>query len=87
MLTQTDPTFANWDQDETALDDAYETQDPAVGRGRAACGGDRHRRPVRRASPATSGRGAGIRSDGAHFTVESFARYVVHDVTHHLVDV
>ena len=29
----------------------------------------------------------GTRSDGARFTVESFARYVVHDVVHHLVDV
>ena len=86
MLNETDPTFANWDQDATALEDAYDTQDPATvaieletaafriaGRFDAVRDDGWSRR--------------GIRSDGAHFTVESFARYVVHDVTHHLVDV
>jgi len=86
MLTETDPTFANWDQDATAVDDAYAVQDPAVvtvelhvaangvaDRFDAVTGAEWSRR--------------GLRSDGAHFTVESFARYVVHDVTHHLVDV
>jgi hypothetical protein len=29
----------------------------------------------------------GYRSDGAEFTVESFARYFVHDPVHHLHDV
>ena len=29
----------------------------------------------------------GTRSDGAHFTVESFARYLIHDPVHHLWDV
>jgi hypothetical protein len=29
----------------------------------------------------------GRRSDGACFTVESFARYLVHDAVHHLYDV
>jgi hypothetical protein len=29
----------------------------------------------------------GARSDGAHFTVESFARYFIHDPIHHLYDV
>jgi hypothetical protein len=29
----------------------------------------------------------GYRSDGAHFTIESFARYLVHDPVHHLWDV
>jgi hypothetical protein len=29
----------------------------------------------------------GARSDGAHFTVESFARYFIHDPVHHLCDV
>jgi hypothetical protein len=32
-------------------------------------------------------RRTGSRSDGAHFTVESFARYFVHDPVHHLYDV
>ncbi len=29
----------------------------------------------------------GRRSDGASFTVESFARYLIHDPVHHLWDV
>ena len=29
----------------------------------------------------------GPRSDGARFTVETFARYFVHDPVHHLYDV
>jgi hypothetical protein len=30
---------------------------------------------------------AGMRSDGAGFTIATFAVYMLHDVTHHLVDV
>jgi len=29
----------------------------------------------------------GSRSDGAVFTIESFARYLIHDLVHHLYDV
>jgi hypothetical protein len=29
----------------------------------------------------------GRRSDGARFTVETFARYFIHDPVHHLYDV
>jgi hypothetical protein len=29
----------------------------------------------------------GTRSDGASFTVETFARYFIHDPVHHLYDV
>jgi hypothetical protein len=29
----------------------------------------------------------GARSDGARFTVDSFARYMIHDPVHHLHDV
>jgi len=86
MLSRTDQTFANWDQDATAVDDAYGAQDPAtvaVELGVAAT------RIADRFDGVTGEQWArrGIRSDGAHFTVESFSRYVVHDVTHHLVDV
>jgi DinB superfamily len=86
MLNEIDPTFANWDQDATALDDAYDTQDPPAVAGE-----------LRQWAETIAGRfdavtaeqwlRTGHRSDGAEFTVESFARYVVHDVTHHLVDV
>jgi len=86
MLTEDDPLFPNWDQDETAVSDRYGEQDPAeVARqlgtaaetlaGRfAAVSGDQWLRP-------------GRRSDGAVFTVETFGRYFIHDPVHHLYDV
>ena len=85
-MSETDPTFANWDQDETALDDAYDTQDPDTVAGQLAAAATRIADRFDGVSGAEWSR-RGIRSDGAHFTVESFARYVIHDVTHHLVDV
>ena len=86
MLTEDDPRFTNWDQDETAVRDRYGEQRPAtvaVELTRAAAAladrfdeveGDQWSR-------------TGFRSDGAAFTVESFARYFVHDPIHHLWDV
>lgn len=86
MLTEDGPQFANWDQDVTAIDDRYDQQDPAVvsveladaGRSAAerfgAIGDDQWER-------------TGFRSDGAAFTVESFARYFLHDPVHHVDDV
>jgi DinB superfamily len=86
MLTEDDPLFPNWDQDETASADRYGEQDPAtVARELQDAGatlaahfdevrGDQWDRP-------------GRRSDGAGFTVATFARYFVHDPVHHLWDV
>jgi len=86
MTTQDDPTFANWDQDATAIEDAYERQEPAdvatqIGAAASA---------LASRLDAVSGDvwlRSGRRSDGARFTVESFARYVIHDPIHHVVDV
>ena len=86
MLTVDDPLFPNWDQDATAVADRYQDQDPAEVA--AAL-------PV--AGQALADRFAGVtgsqwqrtgrRSDGASFTVETFARYLIHDPIHHLYDV
>jgi len=85
MLDQDDPLFPNWDQDATAVAERYGEQDPAtVGQELAGAawalaanfdsvGDDRWTRP-------------GRRGDGAVFTVESFARYFIHDPVHHLYD-
>lgn len=85
MLTEVGPTFANWDQDATAVKERYERQNPAdvAGELRAAAGmlsaryatvsGDRWQR-------------TGFRSDGAAFTIDSFTRYLVHDPVHHVHD-
>ena len=86
MLSQDDPLFPNWDQDATAVAERYQDQDPAAV---AAA--------LSEAGQAIAGRFAGVtgdqwqrtgrRSDGASFTVETFARYFIHDPVHHLYDV
>ncbi|HEY2813113.1 MAG TPA: DinB family protein [Acidimicrobiales bacterium] len=86
MLAEDDPLYANWDQDKTAVDDRYDLQSPArvaheidgaadvlAGRFETVSSADWHR--------------TGRRSDGVSFTVETFARYFVHDPIHHLHDV
>jgi hypothetical protein len=45
-----------------------------------------HSRPFRGLTPAQWER-TGARSDGARFSVDSFARYLIHDPVHHLHDV
>ena len=85
MLTQDNPTFENWDQDATAIDDAYDAQDPAV----VAVELDEAAALLADRFDGVTGdqwSRAGSRSDGAHFTVESFARYMIHDPIHHLFD-
>ncbi|MEP7090092.1 MAG: DinB family protein [Nocardioidaceae bacterium] len=86
MLTADDPLFESWDQDEAAVDGDYAHQDPAVVAAEL----------VEAAAVATELYGSvgedawerpGRRSNGSVFTVESLARYHLHDVEHHLVDV
>lgn len=86
MLTEENPLFPNWDQDETAVASRYEEQDPAE-----------VARQLRTGADTLAGRFAGVhgdqwrrpgrRTDGAEFTVETFGRYLVHDPVHHLYDV
>ena len=83
MLDEDSPHFANWDQDETAVAEHYWKQDPVtvaaeldeaaatIAASFAAIRPDQHAR-------------RGQRSDGAEFTVASFASYFVHDPHHHL---
>lgn len=86
MYMEDEPTFPDWDQDATALEDDYAHQSPqvvatqlaAAGRGLAdafdaVLNRDLHRR--------------GLRSNGAEFTIQTLARYAWHDVAHHLHDV
>ena len=86
MLSEDGPSFANWDQDETALSARYDEADPEqvaeeletaaqafVTRLGSVEGDQWDRR--------------GYRSDGAEFTVTTFSQYFLHDVVHHLWDV
>jgi hypothetical protein len=86
MLTTDGPRYPNWDQDVTAVEDRYAEQDP-----------DQVAAQIVQAGAAVAARfdtvagdqwqRTGFRSDGAQFTVESFARYFIHDPIHHYHDV
>jgi hypothetical protein len=86
MLTEDGPVFANWDQDETAVEDRYAEQDPAVVGPELREAAERLAALLQGVDTAGWERG-GTRSDGASFTVATFARYVIHDPVHHLYDV
>lgn len=86
MLAEDDPSFANWDQDATAVEERYGEQDPdqvAVELAAAAAALADRFDTVRGEQWARTG----TRSDGAAFTVDSFARYFLHDPVHHVDDV
>lgn len=86
MLEEDGPQFENWDQDAAAVEQRYDLQDPAivaaelVTAGRACA--DRWNTVAESDWPRT-----GDRSDGSSFTIETFARYLMHDPVHHLADV
>lgn len=86
MLTEDGPHFANWDQDVTAVEQRYDLQDPTTVAGELVVAGERCAARWETVTDDDWAR-TGFRSDGAAFTVESFARYFVHDPMHHLVDV
>ncbi|MGU3290949.1 DinB family protein [Williamsia sp. M5A3_1d] len=86
MLTQTDPQFDNWDQDATAIAERYAEHDPAMVLTELRDAGLALARDFR-GVPADARDNTGRRSDGSVFTVETLARYFIHDPVHHLVDV
>ena len=86
MEAEDHPTFANWDQDETAVEERYNEQAPGVVASELALAA-----AALAASFAAVEGGVwdrrGSRSDGATFTVATLARYLLHDPIHHLHDV
>ncbi len=86
MLDQDDPLYANWDQDRAALDGRYGEQDPAAVADELVAAATRLADAFDGVTTEQWDR-PGRRSDGAVFTVSSFARYLVHDPVHHLWDV
>ena len=86
MLAVDDPLFENWDQDAAAVTGAYSDQEgesvaaelteaaDAIAATYAGVEGDQWQR-------------TGRRSDGSVFTIDTLARYHLHDVEHHVHDV
>jgi hypothetical protein len=86
MLDADDPEFENWDQDATAVQERYGEQGTArvseelvAAANTAADAYD--------AVPPDAWSRTGRRSNGSVFTVETLARYHLHDVVHHLWDI
>lgn len=85
MLAEDDPLFDNWDQDATAVEDDYGSQDPAVVRDELLAASAGYLATVAALDDEELGR-RGRRRDGASFTVESLIRYMAHDPVHHVWD-
>jgi hypothetical protein len=86
MLTQDDPLFDNWDQDQTALEERYDLADPVVVDGELRAAAEAVANVYASVGPHHWGR-SGRRSNGSMFTVDTIARYHLHDVVHHVHDV
>jgi hypothetical protein len=86
MLNEIDPVFENWDQDATAIENRYDLQNAAE------TANELQKAGILLADRFDSVTGeqwsrTGFRSDGSAFTVESIAKYLMHDPVHHLWDV
>ena len=86
MLDEDDPTFANWDQDETAIAERYAEQDPATVAEDLLAAAESVAERYESVPPGAWGR-RGYRSNGSEFTVESIGLYHLHDIVHHAWDV
>ncbi len=86
MLENDDPEFPNWNQDDTAVAERYNEQDPTVVAAEILDAAESFAAKLDTVTDTQWDR-PGRRSDGANFTVQSFARYYLHDVVHHGWDV
>ncbi len=86
MLTEDGPRFANWDQDVTAVEQRYDLQVPGVVGTELLAAGEACAARWEQVGDDDWQR-TGDRSDGSSFTIETFARYFLHDPVHHLDDV
>jgi hypothetical protein len=86
MVETDDPLYPNWDQDATAIAEAYNEQDPAEVGAQLSAGAAALADAFDALTPEQWSR-PGRRSDGASFTVSSMAKYLVHDLVHHRWDV
>jgi hypothetical protein len=86
MLTEDEPTFANWDQDAAAVAARYGEQEPVTVAGELREAADAAAQVFAGVSGDQWSR-RGVRSNGSTFTVETLGQYFLHDLAHHLWDV
>lgn len=85
MLDEDDPRFADWNQDDAAVSGRYREQVPAEVADAIEETAARLALRIGTVAPDAWQR-PGTRDDGARFVVETFVRYMAHDVVHHLHD-
>ncbi|MFB9315061.1 class I SAM-dependent methyltransferase [Nocardioides plantarum] len=86
MLAEDGPVFANWDQDATALEQRYDLADPAETGPALTQSAEDVATLYDGVRPDQRDR-TGLRSNGSAFTIDTLARYHLHDVVHHTWDV
>ncbi|MBD7994218.1 DinB family protein [Arthrobacter sp. Sa2CUA1] len=87
LMLETDGAgFADWDQDATAAAEGYGGQNPVSVAAGLAAEAEATAAAFDAVEPGQLSR-RGLRSDGSAFTVDSLARYFIHDALHHLWDV
>ena len=86
MLEEDGPHYANWDQDRTAVEQAYDQQDP-YGVALELTDDGTLLAQVFESVEGDQWQRTGFRSDGAAFTIDTISRYFLHDIVHHLSDV
>jgi hypothetical protein len=86
MLSEDDPHYPDWDQDRTAVVERYHEAVP--GTVAAAIGFEGSALAARFDTVSGSQwHRTGRRGDGAVFTIDTFSRYFLHDLVHHMNDV
>ena len=86
MLDEENPTFQNWDQDQTAVDERYDLQHPSVVIGDLLLAGATLADRLD-ALDDDAWQRTGTRSDGTRYSVSTLGLLAVHDPMHHLFDV
>lgn len=86
MLREDNARFADWDQDKAAIEGDYANADPAEVARELAARGEQIAASFSNVQDSEWAR-TGARSNGATFTVVTFAQYFLHDGVHHLHDV
>ena len=86
MLNEDGPNYANWNQDVTAVESRYDLADP-VEVSRQLVVAAESLADLFDTVTGEQWERTGFRSDGAAFTIASFATYFIHDPIHHLFDV
>ena len=86
MLDEDGPHYANWDQDQTAVDEDYPSQEPSIVADQIDQTGRTLADLFDSVQPEQWQR-TGFRSDGAAFTIDTISRYFIHDIVHHLHDI